>query len=391
MNIVQIGSYPISADCIRGGVESSVYGLTLALVRAGHKVDVLDFPRMRSQDAIERHDALTVHRYANCGKHNEDAIRRGDDMMRDIVLIQPDIVHIHGTGKISGALYESVQHNGIPVVLTVHGLIQEEKRQALRRQPSLKHMYQYVVQSRAESKVLNMAHHIIVDTPYVAQMLVAYQKKGKITLLPRMHVIPQGIDSAYFHITCTAESNMILSVGAIAPRKGHLFTLRMFTVLRDKGVNAQLRIIGSLADKQYYTCLVNAIQANPYCADIQLETNVSQKELFAAYHEAKLFVLHSQEESQGIVFAEAMATGLPEVATNVGGIPHVVENGKSGMLCEFGDVQAMAEMTEQLLTDAQLWKNSLFRRNLRLRNTIGIRLQSRSANYIPHHFDKQFV
>ena len=103
---------------------------------------------------------------------------------------------------------------------------------------------------------------------------------------------------------------------------------------------------------------MDVIQESPYRTDIQLETNVSQKDLFVAYQGAKLFVLHSQEESQGIVFAEAMATGLPVVATNVGGIPYVVENGKTGLLCKYGDSQSMAELTIRLFSNRTLWESA---------------------------------
>ncbi len=355
MNIVQVGNYPLSADCIRGGVESSVYGLTQALVRAGHTVDVFDFPRIGGKDNSDRNDLLTIHRYANNGKHNEDAMLRGKEMFRDIVALHPDVVHVHGTGKLSGAIYQAVQNYGIPVVLTVHGLLHEEKKQALRRKPSLKHMYQYIVQSRAELDVLNSASRIIVDTPYVERMLTRYQQKGKLAKLPEIHVIPQGISAAYYGLSCATESNTILSVGSISPRKGHLHRIEMFNILRGWGSTAKLRIIGSLADSKYYAQLTKAIQDSPYSADITLDTNVSQEDLFAAYQSAKVFVLHSQEESQGTVFAEAMATGMPIVATKVGGIPDVVEDGKSGFLCDFGDTRSMAEMVERLLTDQQLW------------------------------------
>ena len=355
MNIIQVGSYPLSADCIRGGVESSVYGLTQALVRAGHTVDVFDYPRIEGKDACERMGLLTIHRYVNNGKHNEDAIQRGKETFRDIVALHPDVVHVHGTGKLSGAIYKTVQDNGIPVVLTVHGLLHEEKKQALRRKPSLKHLYQYIVQTRSELNVLNRASRIIVDTPYVERMLAQYQQKGKLAQLPEIHVIPQGISAAYYDLSGDSNSKNILSVGSISPRKGHLFTIEMFNTLRAWGTAAQLRIIGSLTDNKYYTRLVKVIQESPYSADITLETNVSQEELLAAYQAAKLFVLHSQEESQGIVFAEAMAAGVPVIATKVGGIPDVVESGKSGFLCDFGDTRTMAEMAERLMTDRQLW------------------------------------
>lgn len=355
MNIIQVGSYPLSADCIHGGVESSVYGLTQALVRAGHTVDVFDNPRIGGKDTCERKGLLTIHRYANTGRHNEDAMQRCKEIFRDIVALHPEIIHIHGTGKLSGTIYEAAQNYGIPVVLTVHGLLHEEKKQALRRKFSLKHLYQYIVQTRSEMDVLNRASRIIVDTPYVERMLTQYRQKGKLTQLPEIHVIPQGISAVYYGLSCAEEGNTILSVGSISPRKGHLYTVKIFNTLRDRGIYAKLRILGSLADSNYYDKLTKTIQKSPYCTDITLETNVSQEDVFMAYKSAKLFVLHSQEESQGIVFAEAMATGMPVVATKVGGIPDVVENGKVGFLCEFGDTLSMAECVEQILTDEKMW------------------------------------
>jgi len=147
-----------------------------------------------------------------------------------------------------------------------------------------------------------------------------------------------------------------LCVGAIAPRKGHTYTVEMFNRLRAKGIDAKLRIIGSLTDKGYYEQLQQKIAGSAYKEDISLEANLPREELLKAYAEAKLFVLHSREESQGIVFAEAMATGMPVVATKIGGIPYVVADGKSGLLCPYANVDAMTEMVARLMTDDALWK-----------------------------------
>jgi glycosyltransferase involved in cell wall biosynthesis len=351
MHIVQIGSYPISAECIHGGVEASVYGVVQELAK-NHTMDVFDVPRLGEKDRVERYGNLTIHRYANPGTHNKDAVLRLKEMVRDIVALGPKVCHIHGTGVISKELYFALRHHGLPVMVTVHGLLREEKKQALLRKPSLKTLYQYIVQSRDERTMLNATPRVIVDTAYVEDMLQHYGLKH----VPEMHVIPQGIDETFYSISCNPKSNMILCVGAIAPRKGHIYTVEMFERLRAKGIDAKLRIIGSLADKAYYELLQQKIAANPYASDISLEANLPRKELLKAYSEAKLFVLHSREESQGIVFAEAMATGLPVVATKIGGIPYVVADGRSGLLCPYGDVDVMAQNAELLLTDDAQWK-----------------------------------
>lgn len=351
MNIVQIGNYPISAECIHGGVEASVFGLVQELAK-NHIVDVFDIPRIGGQDRVERYGKLTIHRYANPGTHNKDAVLRLREMVRDIVALGPDVCHVHGTNAIDKEIYFALHAHGLKMMLTVHGLLHEEKKQALLRKPSLKALYQYIVQSRDERELLEAAPRIIVDTAYVEEKLKGYGLKH----VPQMHVIPQGIDETYYGIKCDPRSHVILCVGAIAPRKGHIYTVEMFERLRAKGVEAKLRIIGSLADKGYYEQLKQKIAESRYKEDISLEANLPREELLKAYAEAKVFVLHSREESQGIVFAEAMATGLPVVATKIGGIPYVVEDGKSGLLCPYGDVEAMEMMVEKLMTEEEVWK-----------------------------------
>lgn len=352
MTVIQIGPYPISPDCIHGGVEASVYGLVQELAK-NHIVDVFDIPRLGEKDRVERYGNLTIHRYANPGKHNKDAVLRLKEIVRDILALGPDVCHVHGTGAFSKEIYFALQQYGIKMMLTVHGILREEKKQALLRKPSLKALYQYVVQSRDEHELLEAAPRIIVDTAYVEDKLKAYGFKH----VPEMHVIPQGIDETFYGIKCNPQSNVILCVGAIAPRKGHIYTVEMFNRLRAKGIDAKLRIVGSLADKAYYEQLKQKITESAYSEDITLEANLPREELLKAYAEAKLFVLHSREESQGIVFAEAMATGLPVVATKIGGIPYVVADGKSGLLCPYADVDAMTEMVAQLLSDEQQWQS----------------------------------
>ena len=176
MNIVQIGPYPVSTDCIRGGVESSVHGLVKELTKT-HIVDVFDVPRMGEKDRVERYGNLTIHRYANPGTHNKDAVLRLSEMVRDIVALGPNVCHIHGTGIFSKQIYFALQRYGIKTIVTVHGIVREEKKQALKRKPSLKALYQYIVQSRDERELLNAVPKIIVDTAYVEDKLRAYGLK----------------------------------------------------------------------------------------------------------------------------------------------------------------------------------------------------------------------
>ena len=354
MNIVQFGPYPLDSNCIRGGVESSVFGLTNALA-VNHEVDVFDIPRIDGKDTGERVGNIQIHRYLNHGTHNQDAVQRVDEILRDIIALHPDIVHVHGTGEISAIVYRALKDYGIKVLLTIHGLLHVEKKNQLRKNLSLKHLYQYYHQSRIEFEAIANAVTAIVDTEYVAMQLRDLFKQKKITKLPQMHIIPQGINAEYLTLDNQCSAQTILSVGAISERKGHLYLIKAFEIICAKHPQAKLCIAGTLADNRYYQLLQDYISKSPYEKQIELKVNLPQEEIFKLYQQSTLFALHSQEESQGIVFAEAMAVGLPVVATKVGGVPYVVKNNTTGLLSEYGDVTSFANNIITLLDDRDVY------------------------------------
>jgi len=352
--IVLVGAYPLSNECIHGGVESSVYGLAQELSKT-HEVNVFDMPRIGGVDSVEK-GSVFVNRYSNHGSHNEDAISRMQEYLRDIVALHPDVVHIHGTGEFCRALYLGVKHYGYPCIVTIHGLLAVEKRNALRR--SFLHLskipkaiYQYSKQSKTEYAFLEEIENAIVDTQYVVDAL----KKYPVHKLPVMNVIPQGINKRFFNLHCDPDSDTILSVGSISQRKGHLQLIKAFNKACAQGMRAKLHIVGVIADEAYYARLKKEIANSPYASFITLTTNATQDDLFSAYQSAKVFALHTQEESQGIVFAEAMAAGLPVVATSVGGVPCVVRDSQEGNLSPFGDIDAFARNIKDIMENQSKW------------------------------------
>ncbi|MEM7677306.1 MAG: N-acetyl-alpha-D-glucosaminyl L-malate synthase BshA, partial [Myxococcota bacterium] len=72
---------------------------------------------------------------------------------------------------------------------------------------------------------------------------------------------------------------------------------------------------------------------------------------------ADLFLLPSETESFGLAALEALASGVPVVASNVGGLPEVVRDGETGRLTPMGDVEAMADAAVELLRDAKRHEN----------------------------------
>lgn len=71
---------------------------------------------------------------------------------------------------------------------------------------------------------------------------------------------------------------------------------------------------------------------------------------------ADLFLLPSDKESFGLSALEALASGVPVIGANVGGLPEVVRNGETGFLLPVGDVEGMADAAIQLLSDDARWQ-----------------------------------
>ncbi|MDE5411898.1 N-acetyl-alpha-D-glucosaminyl L-malate synthase BshA [Alkalihalobacterium chitinilyticum] len=83
----------------------------------------------------------------------------------------------------------------------------------------------------------------------------------------------------------------------------------------------------------------------------------SQKDVAEILSISDLLLLLSEKESFGLVALEAMACGVPVIGTNIGGIPEVIEDGKTGYICEVGDISTISDKAISLLTDEDLHKH----------------------------------
>ena len=169
-------------------------------------------------------------------------------------------------------------------------------------------------------------------------------------------VIPQGINDDFFQLKRTIQPGQLLSVGSISKRKGHLFLIEAMAKVVKDNPTVKLTILGALSDSDYYTQMQHNIREKGLENHITIYPNIGYDEMLKFYTRAELFVLHTEEESQGIVFCEAMAIGLPIVSTNVGGVPWIVSNAKNGLLCEFGNIDLFAENIIELIRDTELQK-----------------------------------
>lgn len=171
-----------------------------------------------------------------------------------------------------------------------------------------------------------------------------------------IRVIPNGVDLAEFaHIPVrrpSADRITILFVGRLDPRqKGLEYLIRAFDLIQPTR-NARLRLVGE--DWGGLSKLRSLSTSLGLEGNVEFAGRLPRSDVIRAYATADLFVLPALFEPFGIVLLEAMAAGLPIVASRVGGIPDVVEEGKAGILVEAGNARALAQSINSLISDPLL-------------------------------------
>ena len=178
-------------------------------------------------------------------------------------------------------------------------------------------------------------------------------EKFRLTDAPR--VIPNFIDTGKFNpegrIGYPPDGVFqLLHASNFRPVKRVTDIVRVFQKIREH-VDAHLTFVGDGPDCGLAKELVGELGL---CREVTfMAPTVDMVPLLRRSH---LFFLLSHYESFGLSALEAMACGVPVAVTNAGGLPEVVEDGVSGLLCDIGDIAGVAEKIVKLLRDRAAWE-----------------------------------
>jgi len=143
----------------------------------------------------------------------------------------------------------------------------------------------------------------------------------------------------------------LLYVGLLTPRKGVVDLLTASRLLRERGVAHELLLLGGTPDEgPNAEAEVRAVMDD----EVTLLGSRPPHEMPAAFADADVFCLPSWWEAMPLSVLEAMAAGLPVVATDVGDVARAVADGTSGYLVPVRDPEKLAAALQPLLTDAEL-------------------------------------
>jgi colanic acid/amylovoran biosynthesis glycosyltransferase len=196
-----------------------------------------------------------------------------------------------------------------------------------------------------------------------ARFVVAISSFGRSQLLrwidasdwPKIRVVHCGLDGEFSAqpLTPPPPTPQLVCVGRLCEQKGQLLLLRAVHRLREQGTRVQLVLAGDGEMRRDVEALIAELGIGD---QVRITGWIGGPTVRQEILEARALVLPSFAEGLPVVLMEAMALGRPVITTYIAGIPELVTPGDTGWLIPAGDVQALSEAMQAVLThdDAEL-------------------------------------
>lgn len=263
--------------------------------------------------------------------------------------IQPDIVHGQGTER-DCAL--SAIFSGFPNVLTLHGNMRLVAKIERARPFSF-----WWLAARLETFTIPRSQGVVCITNYTRAAVAGLAKKT--------WVAPNAVDGGFFAVQPNPECPpVILCVGAVGVRKNQNAFIRALDPLAAKR-KFRLVFLGVASDKDAHGReFFGLLAARAWCEHTGF---VDRETLKSHLRAASLLALPSLEDNCPMAVLEAAAAGVPVVAAKVGGVPDLIEDGKTGLLCDPLDAASLRGAVEKIFTQPELARTLAAEANRRAR------------------------
>lgn len=337
MRLVLISRYPRTFDRPKGGVESVTVILARALARLPNiDVHVITLERNLSQELIERDGKVVIHRLPRSSCPEIIDIHVGPGRKRLLAKIHelaPDIVHSHETFGLTLGEIEA------PHVFTVHGF--DHANIPAEGRPFAK--IRSFLWKHAERHGLSTHKTVISISPYVRGMIQPFAPHADI------YDIDNPVDDSYFDIKKKEDNGRILLLGWINERKNTLGAVKAFAYALKGGAFGMLAVAGEAKLESYRQLVIDEVEKNNLSGKVAFLGHINREQLKEELAKASILLLPSLQENAPMAIAEAMAAGIPVIASDRCGMPFMVAKGRSGYLIEPSKTAQIGERLKELL------------------------------------------
>ncbi len=196
-----------------------------------------------------------------------------------------------------------------------------------------------------EKLIYNTADILLTNAEPIQRYLCQRYPDKKIYSIPNLLELPT--ETWQQRQKSNADEKLIVCVGRFAPEKGHRYLITALNLLKQQDMAWRCMFLGEGELAAELHSLVEA-----YGLSEQIAFPGFCEDVFSALLTADVFVLPSLHESSPNALIEAMAVGMPCVASNVGGIVDLIEDEKNGLGTPPEDPEALASALQRVLTDS---------------------------------------
>lgn len=325
-----------------GGVVSSINAFVQQLVALGHQVLIvsLDFlgDAHKDEPLVKRVASVTYFVY----KKNPMAVpwRPDSTVLHYLEEFQPDVVHVHHPFLLGHSGVSAAKELGVPVLFTYHSLYEQYAHYIP--------LYQPWVKAAVTRRVLyfcEQVDHIIAPGGFVRDYLI---ERGITTPIT---VLPSPLRRLFFGPVCPVRE------AAASPVR----LLVVSRLVQEKNIEGALDAVAQLKDMAYTLTVVGYGEHEQALRDYAARTLMlpqdrvkfiirpTQLQLVDLYRSSDIFLFPSVTDTQGLVLAEAMASGVPIVALDGPGQRDIVRDGDNGYIVQ--SVAAMADAVRAIVAD----------------------------------------
>lgn len=341
IKVAMIADHPETGDKIDGGVQAVTSYLVHAMTQLQEiELHVLSFRLGTDRVTVNEEPnyvrySIPFSRFGTLTGFNKDQAA----LNACLATIRPNVVHSQGGGHDGIVAKRSI----FPTVVTIHGILSQEAGLL----PGLRRRMRTRIQGwMGERYYIRHASHTILISPYVADHYGP-------ALSGKRYLIPNPVEPRFFNVVRRETPGRILFVGRLCARKG-VKDLLLAVSRMAKFSDLHVVLAGSVADKQYVSELRAEVCRLNMTEIVDFRGILRTEELLEELSQCVCLVLPAHQETAPMVIQEAMASGVPVVASNICGIPYQVDDGKTGFLVPPGDFEALADRLSTLLGNGTL-------------------------------------
>lgn len=345
---------------IHGGAERLMLLLAKNLDKEKYQVSLVcsNYKQLNEWCKEWLAEGFKVHRLKVAHKHDP---RHHLQLKKILKKEKPAIVHIHlwNPGSCRYA-FSSINKKITKIITTEHDPFPLKGLKNNLKKKTLKKIDHVVAVSDANKELLLKLYpelknkistiHNGIDLENFEKSLIHFSTQYKARIKEQL-------------FSASTDDFIILSIAALHPRKGLNYLMEAFKKIHIKNPKTKLVIVGEGPERKNLTKLIKILELDNEVMLIGEQSNIPH-----ILKSSDLFVLASIKEAFGLVLLEAMAAQIPVIASEVGGIPEIIQNHKSGILVEPTNIEDLTTSIKTIMDNPALRQKLTYVAHHRVKN-----------------------